>query len=129
MDSVAPCPTNLAAVPRLLAYAQALGLERHLGRAKRGIPTLALVLLWLVLAWRGTGRPHRLGLLDEPPLAALLGRDRLPTARTLHRSLRYFSAQAVRQAVEAAYLAELPRRTGRVWAALDAHQVPYWGRG
>jgi Transposase DDE domain len=129
MDSVAPCPTNLAAVPRLLAYAQALGLERHLGRAKRGIPTLALVLLWLVLAWRGTGRPHRLGLLDEPLLAALLGRDRLPAARTLHRSLRYFSAQAVRQAVEAAYLAELPRRTGRVWAALDAHQVPYWGRG
>ncbi len=26
-------------------------------------------------------------------------------------------------------LAELPRRGGRVWAALDAHQIPYWGRG
>jgi Transposase DDE domain len=132
MASVAPSgvrPTNLAAVPRLLAYAQSLGLERHLFRAKRGIPTLALALVWLVLAWRGTGRPHRLGLLDEPLLAALLGRSRAPTARTLHRSLGYFPAKAVRAAVEAAYLAELPRRAGRVWAAVDAHQVPYWGRG
>jgi hypothetical protein len=129
MESVPPRPTNLAALPRLLAYAQSLALERHLVRAKRGVPTLALALVWLVLAWRGTGRPHRLGLLDEPLLAALLGRSRAPTAQTLHRSLRYFAAKAVRQAVEAAYLAELPRRRGRVWAALDAHQVPYWGRG
>ena len=129
MASVPPRPTNLAAVPRLLAYAQSLGLERYLFRAKRGIPTLALALVWLVLAWRGTGRPHRLGLLDEPLLAAVLGRERLPTARTLHRSLSSFSAKAVRRAVEAAYLAELPRRAGRVWAALDSHQVPYWGRG
>jgi hypothetical protein len=122
-------PTNLAPLPRLLAYAQALGLERHLSRPKRGIPTLVLALVWLVLAWRGTGRPHRLGLLDEPLLAALVGRARLPVAQTLHRSLRYFPAKAVRRAVEAAYLAELPRRAGRVWAAVDAHQVPYWGRG
>jgi hypothetical protein len=125
----APRPTNLARLPRLLAYAQSLGLEGHLSRPKRGLSTLALALVWLVLAWRGTGRPHRLGLLDEPLLAALLGRARLPTARTLHRSLGYFSATAVRAAVEAAYLAELPRRAGRVWAAVDAHQVPYWGRG
>jgi Transposase DDE domain len=129
MASVLPRPTNLAALPRLLSYTQSLKLERHLERAKRGVPTLALALVWLVLAWRGTGRPHRLGLLDEPLLAALLGRSRTPTAQTLHRSLRYFSAKAVRQAVETAYLAELPRRRGRVWAALDAHQVPYWGRG
>jgi hypothetical protein len=129
MESVAPRPTNLAAVPRLLSYAPSLKLERHLFRAKRGIPTLALALVWLVLAWRGTGRPHRLGLLEEPLLAALLGRARVPTARTLQRSLGYFSAKAVRRAVEAAYLAELPRRSGRVWAAVDAHQVPYWGRG
>ena len=122
-------PTNLAPLPRLLAYAQALGLERHLSRPKRGIPTLVLALVWLVLAWRGTGRPHRLGLLDEPLLAALVGRARLPVAQTLHRSLRSFPAKAVRRAVEAAYLAELPRRAGRVWAAVDAHQVPYWGRG
>ena len=121
-------PDDLAAVPRLLAFAQALKLERHLFRAKRGIPTLALALVWLMLAWRGTGRPHRLGLLDEPLLAALLGWSRAPSARTLHQSLRYFSAKVVRRAVEAAYLAELPRRAGRVWAALDAHQVPYWGR-
>jgi hypothetical protein len=129
MESIRPRPTNLAALPRLLNYAQSLKLERHLGRTKRGISTLALALVWLVLAWRGTGRPHRLGLLEEPLLAALLGRSRAPTAQTLHRSLRYFAAKAVRQAVEAAYLAELPRRHGRVWAALDAHQVPYWGRG
>jgi hypothetical protein len=132
MASVEPSgvrPTNLAAVPRLLSYGQSLGLERHLSRPKRGIPTLALALVWLILAWRGTGRPHRLRLLDEPLLAALLGRSRAPTARTLHRSLGYFPAKAVRAAVEAAYLAELPRRAGRVWAAVDAHQVPYWGRG
>ena len=129
MESVPPRPTNLANIPRLLSYARSLGLERHLFRAKRGVPTLALALVWLVLAWRGTGRPQRVELLDEPLLAALLGRGRVPSARTLHRSLHYFSAKAVRRAVEAAYLAELPRRAGRVWAALDAHQVPYWGRG
>ena len=132
MNSVAPAvpvPTNLAPLPRLLAYAEALGLERHLSRPKRGIPSLVLALVWLVLAWRGTGRPHRLGLVDEPLLAALLGRPRLPCAQTLHRSLDHFSAKPVRAAVEAAYLAELPRCAGRVWAAVDAHQVPYWGRG
>src|SRR5215213_4311767 len=110
MDSVAR-PTNLAAVPCLLSDAQSLRLERHPFRWKRGVPTLALAVVWLVLAWRGTGRPHRLGLLEEPLLAALLGRARVPTARTLHRSLGYCSAKAVRRAVEAAYLAELPRRT------------------
>jgi hypothetical protein len=132
VDSVPPVgarPTNLAPLPRLLAYVQGLGLEHHLARAKRGVPTLALALVWLVLAWRGTGRPERLDRLDEPLLAALLGRARRPTARTLLRSLAYFSARGVRQAVEASYRAELPRRGGRVWAALDAHQLPYWGRG
>ncbi len=124
-----PAPTNLAPLPRLLGYVQSLGLERYLSRPKRGISTLALALVWLVLAWRGTGRPHRLRLVAGPLLAALLGRTRLPCAQTLHRSLGYFSAHAVRAAVEAAYLAELPRRSGRVWAAVDAHQVPYWGRG
>ena len=122
-------PTNVAPLPRLFAYAQALGLERWLHRPKRGLPTLALALLWLVLAWRGSGRPQHLADLDEPLLAALLGRQRLPDPRTLHRSLAHFAAHDVRAAVEAAYLAELPRRTGRVWAAIDAHQVPYWGRG
>jgi Transposase DDE domain len=124
-----PAPTHLAPLPRLLAYAQGLGLERYLSRAKRGIPTLVLALVWLVLAWRGTGRPHRLRLVDELLLAALLGRPRLPCAQTLHRSLGHFAAHDVRAAVEAAYLAELPRRAGRIWAAVDGHQVPYWGRG
>jgi hypothetical protein len=122
-------PTDLAGIPRLLAYVQTLGLERHLSRCKRGIPSLVLVLVWLVLAWRGTGRPQHVPMLEEPLLAALLGRRRLPSATTLYRSLRYFSAHAVRAAVEAAYLAELPRRGGRVWVALDSHQAPYWGRG
>ena len=122
-------PTDLAGIPRLLAYVQALGLERHLFRRKRGIPSLVLVVVWLVLAWRRTGRPHHVDLLVEPFLAAVLGRPRLPSATTLYRSLRYFSAHAVRASVEAAYLAELPHRAGRVWVALDSHQAPYWGRG
>ena len=122
-------PTNVAPLPRLLAYTQTLGLERCLARPKRGVSALALALIWLVLAWRNSGRPQHLEGLDEPLLAALLGRARLPCARTLRRSVGYFSAKGVRAAVEAAYLAGLPHRAGRVWAALDAHQVPYWGRG
>jgi hypothetical protein len=121
-------PTNAAPLPRLLAYAQALGLERHLARPKRGLATLALALVWLVLAWRDSGRPYHLDRFDEPLLAALLGRGRLPSPRTLYRSLGRYSAKGVRAAVEAAYLAALPHRAGRVWAALDAHQLPYWGR-
>ncbi len=122
-------PTNAAPLARLFAYTQTLGLERWLARRKRGLSTLVLSLLWLTLAWRGSGRPYHLSLLQEPLLGALLGVPRLPTAETLRRRLAYFPAQALRHAVEAAYLAELPRRTGRVWAALDAHQLPYWGRG
>ena len=128
-DVVPAVPTNLARLPHLLAYAQSLGLERHLDRPSRGIPTLALALIWLVLAWRGSGRPEHLDHLDEPIVAVLLDRDRLPCARTLRRSLARFSTKGVRAAVEAAYQAELPQRVGRVWAALDAHQIPYWGRG
>jgi Transposase DDE domain len=122
-------PTDLAGIPRVLGYVQTLGLEQHLFRRKRGVPSLVLALVWLVLAWRGTGRPHHLPMLEQPLLAALLGRARLPSTTTLYRSLRYFSAHGVRSAVEAAYLAELPHRTGRVWVALDSHQAPYWGRG
>ena len=124
-------PTNLAPLPRLLAYTQRLGLERFLlHRPKRGVPVLTLALMWLVLAWRGTGRPERVAHLGEPLLAALLGRARLPAAETLRRGLRAFSTKGLREAVEAAYRAELPRRgAGRVWVALDTHQVPYWGRG
>jgi len=125
----AALPTNLAPLPRLLAYAQGLGLERHLHRPKGGVPALALAVLWLVLAWRGSGRPEHLAQLDEPLLAALLGGRPLPCPRTLRRSTGHFAAHDVRRAVEAAYLAELPHRTGRVWAAIDAHQLPYWGRG
>jgi hypothetical protein len=120
-------PTALAGLPALLAYAQSLGLERWLRRRTRGVPTLVQALVWLVLAWRGTGRPHRLSQLDEPLLGALLGR--VPCAKTLRDGLSRFPARAVRAAVEAAYAAELGRRPGRVWVAIDAHQVPYWGRG
>ena len=127
-SAAAALPTDLAGLPRLLAYTQALGLERCLFRPTHGIPSLVLALVWLVLAWRGTGRPHHVAELREPLLAALLGRERLPSATTLSRSLRRFPAQAVRAAVEAAYQAELPRRTERVWVSLDSHQLPYWGR-
>lgn len=128
-SGVAVQPTNAAPLPRLFAYTSSLGLERFLDRRKRGLSTLVLSLVWLTLAWRGSGRPHHVGLLQEPLLAALLGVDRLPTAQTLHRALAYFAAHDVRAALEAAYLAELPRRAGRIWAALDSHHLPYWGRG
>ena len=121
-------PTGAAPLPRLVAYLQSLGLEAHLRRTKRGVPTWVLAVVWLVLAWRGSGRPYHVAGLDEPLLAALLGRTRLPAPRTLYRSLDYFPGRALRAAVEASYLAELPRRTGRVWVAVDAHQIPYWGR-
>ena len=121
-------PTNAVPLARLFAYTQALGLERWLARRKRGVSTLVLSLVWLTLAWRGSGRPYHLSLLQEPLLAALLGVGRVPTAETLRRSLAHFPAQTVRRAVEAAYQAELPRRSGRIWAALDSHQLPYWGR-
>jgi hypothetical protein len=127
--SPTPLPTDLARLPQLLAFTEDLGLERYLHRPKRGIPTLALTLLWLCLAWRGSGRPYHLGQLDEPLLAALIGRHRLPSDQTLYRSLAYFSAKALRQAVEAAYLHSRAELGGRVWVAVDTHQVPYWGRG
>jgi hypothetical protein len=63
-------PTDLAGLPRLLAYTQAVGLEQFLFRPTRGIPSLVLALVWLVLAWRGTGRPHHVAELQEPLLAA-----------------------------------------------------------
>src|SRR5215210_140022 len=122
-------PTGSAPLVRLLGYTQRLGLERYLDHPKRGLSPLTLCLVWLILAWQGSGRPHHLRQLGDPLLAALLGLARLPTPQTLHRSLTYFAAHAVRAAVEAAYQAELPRRPGRVWVALDSHQVPYWGRG
>jgi hypothetical protein len=65
-------PTNAAPLPRLFAYTTSLGLERFLDRRKRGLSTLVLSLVWLTLAWRGSGRPHHVGLLQEPLLAALL---------------------------------------------------------
>ena len=122
-------PTNLAPLAPLLAYTQRLGLEPFLDRRKRGCTTLVSALVWLVLAWRGSGRPYHVGYLEDPLLRAFLNRIALPSATTLTRSLAYFSAKQVRAAVEAAYLAELPHRPARVWVALDAHQIPYWGRG
>jgi len=60
--SPSPLPTDLAALPELLAYSQSLGLERHLHRRKRDISTLAVCLLWLCLVWgraRSRRRPRR----------------------------------------------------------------------
>jgi hypothetical protein len=124
-----PQPTDLAALPDLLAYSQSLDLERHLAQPKRGLSTLAASLLWLCLAWRGSGRPYHLTHLHEPFLAAIIGRSQLPTPRTLYRSLAYYSARALRHAVQDAYLATLPYREGKIWVAIDTHQIPYWGRG
>jgi len=124
-----PRPTNLAALPRLLAYPQSLDLADLLHHRQRGIAVLVLALLWLVLAWRGRGRPQHLATLDDPVLLARLGLKPLPTDRTLRRRLRPLSAHGVRRAVETAYLAEVAKRAGRVWAAIDAHQIPAWGRG
>jgi hypothetical protein len=104
-----PTPTNLAVLPRLWAYTQELGLERCLSHPKRGVPTLTLALIWLTLAWRGTGRPFHLDQLVEPLLTALLGRSRLPCGKTLVRSLTYFPARSIRAAVETAYQADLRR--------------------
>jgi hypothetical protein len=132
MASVSPAspqPTDLAALPELLAYTQHLGLTHHLQRPKRGLSTLAASLLWLCLAWRGSGRPYHLCHLHEPLLAAIIGRPQLPTPQTLYRSLAYFSAKAMRAAVEDAYRAALPHREGKIWVAIDTHQIPYWGRG
>jgi hypothetical protein len=95
-------PTNAVPLAGLFAYTQALGLERWLHRPKRGLSTLVLSLVWLALAWHGSGRPYHLSHLDEPLLATLLGRPGLPTAETLRRSLAQFPTQAVRRAVEAA---------------------------
>ncbi len=46
----AALPTNLAPLARLLAYAQGLGLERHLHRLKRGVPGLASI-AWTPRYW------------------------------------------------------------------------------
>jgi hypothetical protein len=128
-SAAAALPTDLAGLPGCWRTPRPWACNAFLFRPTQGIPSLVLALVWLVLAWRGTGRPHHVAELREPLLAALLGRDRLPSATTLYRSLRRFSAQAVRGAVETAYQAELSRRTERVWVSLDSHQLPYWGRG
>src|ERR687886_2686809 len=85
-------PTGLAGLPRLLAYTQAVGLERCLSCPKRGIPSLVLALVGLVLAWRGTGRPHPVAELQEPLLAALGGRGRVAGAAPRGRRPRRLSA-------------------------------------
>jgi hypothetical protein len=56
-------PTNLARLPRLLAYAPGAGPEGLVGRPKRGIPMLVLV-------WRGTGG-RTTTLRDYTPSAGL----------------------------------------------------------
>lgn len=58
VPAVQPQPTNLTPLPRLLAYAQGLELERYLGRPKRGLSTLALALVW-GWCWPGEGAVGR----------------------------------------------------------------------
>ncbi|HLH21247.1 MAG TPA: hypothetical protein VK066_01900 [Chloroflexota bacterium] len=117
--------TDVVPLAELLAYTRALGLAQWLRRPERSLSTVVLSLVWLVLAWHGSGRPYHLAHLEEPLLATLLGLPELPTAETLRRSLAHFPAQTVRRAVEAAYRAEPARRPACIWAALDAHHLPY----
>jgi hypothetical protein len=98
-----PRPTALAALPDLLSYTQHLGFDHLLIRPKRGLSTLAASILWLCLAWRSSGRPYHLVHFDEPFLAAIIGRPQFPAPRTLYRSLAYYSAHALRLAVQGAY--------------------------
>jgi hypothetical protein len=91
-------PTNAAPLARLFAYPQALGLERCLHRAKRGVPTLVLALLWLALAWRGSGRPTRAATSGSSSSPIRCGRPRLPCTKTLRAGLSYVPARALRAA-------------------------------
>ena len=64
MASVPPAvrvaqPTNFAPLPGLFGYVQGLRLERYLDRAKRGVPTLALALVWLTLSGAGCATAAR----------------------------------------------------------------------
>src|SRR5919201_72056 len=56
-------------------------------------------------------------MASVPPVAAV----RPTGAALLPRLFAYVQALGLER--------YLGRRAGRVWAALDAHQVPYWGRG
>ena len=76
-------PTNLAPLPALLAYTQALALARFLARRNRGFSPLVLSLVWLTLAWRGSGRREHLEQFTDPLLVALLACGQLPSPQTL----------------------------------------------
>jgi hypothetical protein len=88
-------PTYLTPLPHLMACAQRLGLEQYLSRPKHGCSTLILAIAWLVLAWRGSGRPYQVRYLADPLHAALLGREQLPSAKTFARSLAYYAVKDV----------------------------------
>ena len=133
MTSVAPVgarPTNLAPLPRLLALHPGAGpgAPPVARQARHPDPGAGAGLAGAGLA---RDRPARAAdRLDEPLLAALLGRARLPcgadaAAEPGRTSRRTACARRSRPPIGPSCRAA----TGRVWAALDAHQVPYWGRG
>lgn len=122
-----PLVTSLACLPRLVSYSQQVLAKGAFLRAGRGVPLWSLALLWLVLAWRGSGRATHLPYVADGVLALLAGLSTLPCSKTLARSLHRFPVRALRQALEAQYLATVPRRSRR-WVALDTHQLPFWGR-
>ena len=68
-----PPPTNVIPRARLLAYRQALALERWLHGRKRGLSTLVLSLLRLTVAWWGIGRPYHLGAFADRLLVLKCG--------------------------------------------------------
>ena len=123
-----PAPTNLAPLAHLLAYVQGLGLERYLDRPKRGVGTLTLSLIWLILAWRGSGPAVS---SDAPGGAPAAGAGRRGQAAGAADPVPE-SGRLPGQGAAGRRRGSLPGRTaapeGRVWVALDAHQLLYWGR-
>ena len=130
MESVAPRPTNLAAAAATAALRPVAGAGAAPVPGEARDPD----------AGAGAGLAGA-GLARHRPAAPARAAGRAAAGGAAGAVARADGADAASEpgatsrprrsgaAVEAAYLAELPRRAGRVWAALDAHQVPYWGRG
>lgn len=122
-----PPVTGLAPLPLLLAYTERVLPKSAFVSTGRGVSTVGMALLWLVLAWRGSGRPSHLRLLVDAVIAVLVGLSVLPCPKTLARSLDRFAVRPLRHMLEAQYRTTRPRRARR-WVALDAHQLPFWGQ-
>lgn len=122
-----PGVTSLACLPKLLSYTQQVLPKEAFVRPGRGVSLWSLALIWLVLAWRGSGRATHLPYFADAVLAVLVGLTALPCSKTLARSLSRCAVRPIRRALEDQYLTTVPKHDRR-WVALDTHQVPFWGR-